>query len=214
MEAIKQFTKDTIQLTVTAHAVEIQEKQDWLFWLSEESLTMEKISNNILFYEQGSVNNHLSWIRAANSISFSPVALYKSIASPGLLNESSETIWQDGFGIPILSRTKRGKTGYYSLFSRFNPTWNELVWSSSFPELIYALIEKEKIRPAPMDTSDKRIIDRSQMLPVFTAANEMRQQQVLLKITDLTGLSWLLVFLLFFIERLVSFRYYTQQENG
>jgi hypothetical protein len=214
IDAIQQFSKRSIQLSVTGNVAEMQRTQDWLFWLSDEPLTKEENNaKNIFTYEKGKVKSNLSWIRATNDISFAPVELYKSIVPANSLNDSYATIWQDGYGHPVLSTEKRNERSYYHFYSRFDPAWNELVWGSSFPGLIYSLLEKEEAKKTPINSSDKRVIDSKQLLPNFLKENEVKNQAASFKTIDLTDLFWLLVFLLFIVERLVSFQYYKQKTN-
>ena len=213
IDAIREFSKMNIRLSVTSESNAIKEKQDWLFRLSDEPLPNEENNKNVLVYEKGRIMNNTSWIRIADDIAFSPVGLYKTIFAGNVENDSMTTIWQDGFGHPVLSLEKRKKTAYFHFYSRFNPDWNGLVWSNSFPEWLLALLKREEIKTAFRKSQDNRIIDSRQLLPVFTNDNGIVAPPVAARITDLSGFSWILVFLVFFIERLVSFHYYKRNRN-
>ena len=212
-DAIREFSKINIRLSVTNESSTIKEKQDWLFRLSDEPLPHEENNKNVLVYERGTMRNSTSWIRIADDMAFSPVELYKTIFTGNAENDSMTTIWQDGFGHPVLSLEKKKATAYFHFYSRFNPDWNGLVWSHSFPDLLLALLKREEIKTAFRTSQDKRIIDAKQLQPVFTNEKGIVARPVAARITDLAGFSWMLVFLLFFVERLVSFYYYKRNRN-
>jgi hypothetical protein len=66
------------------------------------------------------------------------VPLYKRISYQ---QDDAEYIWNDGFGNPILTKETNNNKQFYRFYSHFDPSWNDLAWNASFPQLIYELID-------------------------------------------------------------------------
>lgn len=49
-------------------------------------------------------------------------------------------IWTDGFGIPLLTRTKEKSFDHYRFYSRINPGWTDLVWNEKFVEAMMPIL--------------------------------------------------------------------------
>lgn len=198
LDAIQSVMKKSIIITPVSKEKQIPSGQDWLFWLSDIPVS-NKNSKNIFAYATGNTNGVSSVINFQNDSP--PLALYK-ITKDSLSNEN-KTIWQDGFGNPILSHNIQNDKNFYLFFTHFDPSWNELVWNDTFPEIIYALlINKEKmIRPV----DDIRIVDQQQLQPAYKDLQATSKSSALDESIDITALFWILTLILFFAERIVSY---------
>ncbi len=136
----------------------------------------------------------------------SPPGLYKSVVPNDSVKNSFENIWANGFGDPVLAYEKTDSVSFYHFYNHFDPSWNEIVWNDNFPAMIYSLLEREKSKKILSVANDKRIIDTKQFLPAFSPNIRQKEKKNLLTTVNLSGISWLLVFILFFLERLVSFQ--------
>ncbi|MFT3932428.1 MAG: BatA domain-containing protein [Chitinophagaceae bacterium] len=200
LEAIKQFSKRNFHISNAVSITALPSQQDWLFWLSDESLPQGKNANNILRYAAGKATTCNSYVLDAEGSAFDPLRLYKIVKDTNTAITTSFTKWRDGFGQPLLTLTKEDNNNNYKLFTHVNPSWNELPWSSSFPQLLYQLMYKD----AGIKT-DNTIIDSTQMLPVIVPEKNATAKHVSFKIINLTEICWLLAFLFFVAERLLSF---------
>ena len=78
IEAIQQFSRKKIKVTVINNEANIPSKQDWLFWLSAQPLKNIDQANNILTYEKGKEQTVHSWLTAKNmQLASQRISLYK-----------------------------------------------------------------------------------------------------------------------------------------
>jgi len=200
LQAIAQFTQRPVIVKSFSRIETGSLKKDWLFWLSDKPVDQELLTRyrHILSYESGKTIALNSWLVSGDVNSVSQerqkIALYKSTNAGA---PSGDVIWHDGFGNAILTKGSQGHV--YHFYSRFNPSWNDLVWSAQFPQNILALI-------APEDgflnksINDLRSLDINQMIPAKgSGINDSRLND--LQNTDITHYFWLLLTVIFFLER-------------
>jgi len=164
--------------------------QSWLFWLSEQPLKSDLLKNskNIFQYEGGKVTEVTSWIDPGH------IALAKMVNAP----DAQEAVWQDGFGKQVLGLN--GNT--YHFYSRFNPLWNDLVWSDDFPKLMLKLLlDKGQSQPKG---HERRILSNHQLQPEILSPSMPQPSFKTNQQADLSKYFWLLVVLLFIAERILS----------
>src|SRR5260221_1699847 len=132
-------------------------------------------------------------------------AVYKETTGQ---ERGGEAVWKDGYGRGVLVR--EGQTFHF--YSRLNPDWGELVWSRQFPALLARMLFGEE---GP-GTRDLRMIDAAQLTPVrrrggaesVDGFGETEVEGVRAPgangAIDLGPASWILIFLLFILERWLS----------
>jgi len=214
LQAVKKFSGRKMKINLANNPNQIKPKQNWVFWLSDQIIPKNfnpKLVNNgrVFKYETGKPQAINSWISSGEDFAGSiagPINLYqhfladkRSIADPGM-----ETIWQDGFGGQVLSSQKAGNATVYHFYSRFNPAWNDLPWSSDFPKLILNLVLQSYPQPDFL-ANDKRTINSGQQQP--SAAINPNPSVKNIKPMDLTDLKhgcWIALFLVFLLERIIS----------
>jgi hypothetical protein len=214
LQAVNRFMQRKTTITEYNDPDAIPPAQSWLFWLSEKPVNPKLIqqNQNIFLYQKGSVINADSWL--SNSSDFSvalqqghKIALYKWIAATPA---GASVIWRDGFGHPVLTAQKQAQNNIYNFYSRFNPAWNDLVWSDEFPAwIIKLLIGNEQAT----GKYDKRMLDRQQIIPV----NNSQIHTAVIKTTGFTNLThyfWLALLLLFFAERWMANKTQNITTNG
>ena len=199
-DAITQFTKLNIQTTIANNASSLSQKNDWLFWLSNDAVPENIAAKNIFKYEVGKEETITSFINT-NAITQQTITINKRIIADSTLNILPGLLWKDGFGNPLLTKENNNDIALYHFYSRFNPQWNDLVWSDAFPSLLLHLIFNDEINNINNKHNDVRVIDAQQIQPVFTVA----QKKAASATTDISGIFWLIIFLLFCAERFVSF---------
>lgn len=140
------------------------------------------------------------------------IALYQKINAE---NDKGKVLWTDGFGAPLLTLDKANGINNYHFYSRFNPQWTDLVWKAEFVKALLPLVTNAAdAADMGFDTnqSDQRVNRQSQS----GAAKAIKTASVV-KVERTTALSpwiWGLAFLLFFVERILSFRKKTKLNHG
>gem|GEM_PF-846108 len=184
----------------------IADGADWLFWLSEQTMPRGLNAKHYWQYATGGKVNQPSWLTSPqkNITQGHRINLYKIImadASVAVL-----PVWTNGFGLPVLAQ-KQGAPNHYLFYSRFNPQWSALVWSSQFPAIMQSILFKQN--QSGTHVLDKRVMLQQQILPAKTST----KITATLKAQQNDGSRWLLVviFLLFVMERMVSF---SQKKEG
>ena len=162
---------------------------DWLFWLSSQPVPAGAADRYATIWQYGVGKEKKVDTRMEGT------GLYREIAGGA---DSGAVVWKDGFGRGVL--TREGKA--FRFYSRLDPDWGELVWSREFPVLLARMIYGEE---GPGD-KDLRMMDVAQVGPVrgvgdggpvvAAGAADRRAGAI-----DLGAASWVLIFLLFILER-------------
>ncbi len=206
IHAIRDFTKYKMKFTTVNNVRSIPANCDWLFWLSEENIPASLNRNNVFVYEKGKVQNVRSSVvfkDRAEATMIEGVPLFKIIQPISTRLASTDAIWKDGFGNPLLALEKKDASVYH-FYSRFNPQWSDLTWSAQFPQMIFDLLFQTNKNLNQVDEADKRIIDVTQIQPAIFAEETVVPKQNLVDRKDLSRFFWLLALILFVVERIVS----------
>ena len=197
LESVIQFTKHKAEIKQYSDPDQIQGRQNWLFWLEQEPARdqYKDMADNFFAYEAGNINPVNSWINnGSQSLSPQKIGLYQLIDNN---NDSNQPIWQDGFGRAVLSMQKEDRYTRYHFYTRFNPAYNDLVWSDDFPKMLLRLIVNE---PVTDNKYDRRAIDPKQLTPILDKGPHNTAGKITER-TDLTHYAWLLLALVFVMER-------------
>lgn len=191
LSSIKQFTQRKIEIAKYTDTTKIPHGLSWLFWLSDKLIlaSAETKTSKLFVYDYGKVQNVHSWIGGTN------ISLSKIVAA-----RPAQIIWPDGFGNPVLSLDADGKTYHFS--THFDPTWNDLVWSNAFPQMMLNLLTE----PEKDSLHDKRAIDNKQLSPRLSEDKTTATQSKLTHQTDLSKAFWLALVVIFLLERLLAHR--------
>jgi hypothetical protein len=201
IESIQQFTKRRIRLYITDNLSAFPRKQDWLFWLSDKKILTSISYQNLFEYNSGSAVSVNTWLNLINENLDEKIPFNKYVHTQEEIN-SSEPIWKDGFGNPLLLAEKLNNKTIYHFYSHFDPAWNNLVWSNSFPSLLMNLFFYKEI----VYENDKRIIDAQQIQPKYIEATNKNATKYYSEYKNLDEWLWFFVLLIFLAERLISFK--------
>jgi hypothetical protein len=202
LDAIRDVGKRRLNTLVVADVSAIPPNYNWLFWLSEDTIPGDLKKGNLFKYEPGIVKKQFTPFIVTPGTALTvnqPIAQYQAIVNDEKRPQSIP-VWKNGFGECILSK-EGDESALFRFYSRFNPQWSDLVWSSEFPALIQGIVFPEKTGEQ-VNGPDKRVLDPQQIMPSFAKENTVKQP--LLSTIDLTKQLWLLAFLLFAAERLLS----------
>jgi hypothetical protein len=201
LRALASFSGRKIRLNIAGSMDAVSGEMDWLFWLSPAPLPLEAKTVHVLRYEPGKAVAVGTWLRGEPGI-----GITKEIEG----GEGYAAVWEDGYGRCLLGREDIGNgepigrpqdsegRRVYHYFSRMDPGWNGLVWSRSFPVLLSRLLFEGGLDEA----QDRRVLDPEQVVPVKRGDRVGKTEESLL---DLGPVCWVLLLLLFILERVVSF---------
>lgn len=202
--AIQTYTSRNIELKQYS-TKNIPTNQNIIFWLSELEIPSQITAINTIFtYKKGEVKNVNTILKLNQNSIETTVGLYKRIASPKN-KVSTIPIWEDGFGNPILNRVTGEKYTKIEFYSRFNPDWNELVWSEELPKSLINIV-LSKTSTSTSRSHDKRIVSNAQMFPSYVAKRIDSSEKNKSNTSDLENQFWLTLILIFMLERYLTFR--------
>ncbi len=210
INAIKQVTGRKIRLSMVKNARDIPVSTDWLFWLSNELLPSSPVFKKVFMYALANERNHSTWVATAGKFMTGeePISIRKSMA-PELPN-TQNVLWTNGYGDPLLTVEGNEKI-IYRFYSRFDPGWSDLVWSSHFADFLLKLLIEGSDKGS--NNHDKRTVAASQLLPVLQTQRTQVKENFL-QTQDLSFIFWLVVFVLFCLERFLSFSKKKEEANG
>ena len=207
LQAVNQFTQHKAVVKVYHDASAIPAKQDWIFWLSDKPVSHSLVqqSKQLFIYEHGKIANTNSWITQDGfSVALAGGQKIGSFKIVQNSDSNAETIWRDGYGNAVLSLQRTADHNIYHFYSRFNPTWNDLVWSDEFPAwMLKLMVGYNTIENTGL--TDKLALAQQQLTP----ANMGREHAEIAKTAGLLNLSnycWLVLVLLFIAERWLANR--------
>jgi Aerotolerance regulator N-terminal len=196
LESIVQFTKHKSVIKQYTDAGQIPAHQNWIFWLSQKPINGSSAQNcdNLWRYEAGKIMDVNSSINdGERSLSTQNIALYRSVIG----NTYGQMLWHDGFSNPVLSLERHQHTNTYHFYGRFDPSWNNLVWSDDFPKMLLRLIVDD---PGLNNKYDRRVTDQKQLLPLMDKGAHATTGKITDRI-DLSHYAWLVLVLIFVMER-------------
>ena len=185
---------------------------DLIFWLSTNPLTEKTIQPfkkdaRIFLYASGKVSTSNSYINMQNgSRSNADPRLYKRVVAG---NYTGATIWSDYEGSALLTKESFHGHELYKFYSRFNQSWTNLVWQDQFVRALIPIVG-----PELADNDDFGYLNVAEDQRRMTTeipnskvqSNQSVHQENEIK-KPLNVLFWILGFLLFCLERLVSLRF-------
>ena len=200
ISAIQKYTLRKIKL------VNPTSKQDVLFWLSSKDVPSGiKPGTTVFKYAKGKAVSANTWLKipeGLTALQTDNIPVHRLISYPE--NTTAFSVWEDGFGAPLLDFIQTNNILLYTFYSRLNPEWTDLVWSPEFVKLLIPLIVP-RTPEAPNGVFDKRSIPLSQMLPHSDLRLQTSENPVT-DIKDLQSFIWLLLMGTFITERYLSFR--------
>src|SRR5476651_143293 len=174
LKAIAPFIPHKVQLAYYNNAMQVKQKHNWLFWLANKPVdkAAADMASNLFIYQTGKEQNTASWLSAGNGFEVANygahMPIYKLI--PSSKNDAG-LVWRDGYGHTILSAEKDKNFTLYRFYSRFNPSWSDLVWNDNFPRMLLALMADNQ--PSTQSLKfDKRILSAQQLMPVVTSPGQ------------------------------------------
>ncbi len=199
LEAIRDQAKRKIVVTVAQNTQNIPKGADWVFWLSDNTIPNIPVKKAWFVYGRGKAIEALSPVLTGDGIN---VSAEEGLRGYKMIQETAmgTPVWTNGNGETILNK-ENTIPAIYHFYSRFDPQWNDMVWSAKFPQLLYDLLFNSAGQVAPVTG----IIDEKQLLPMKNETASAIKKELLHKTGFLKPL-WILAFILFLAERLLVYR--------
>ncbi len=199
LDAVGFYTHRRLKIIRTDQKDSVLQNPDWIFWLSDTPMPDRLHPKNTFRYSSGTAVTVHSWIYPAHRREGSENSISRMVLAGK--DSSSETIWTDGYGRPLLTGEKKDAP-VYSFFSRIDPDWNDLPWSAYFPQFILQLLYPQNWTTLDL-MNDRRIINVAQIAPVLEADN-LKPGEKIFQHKDLKGICWFFLFFVFCLERFLS----------
>jgi len=212
IEAIAEYTGRNIVINGTAQSGQ----QQVIFWLQEtepdQAVLSKLVPGGTILRYSNLASSSMKVASPANSgllpLDESNAGMFYKYASS---SEKGGALWTLANGDPLMSveSTNEKKIIYFS--SRFNPQWTDLVWKESFARLLIPII-LPAFKHSDMDL--RRISpEQAQTKPARGKNNGVINDPGFMNRTDLLFAGWIIVFLVFAAERILSYRQ-TKQKNA
>lgn len=152
LRALQQYTRRRMQIDFSGRP---PAAADWLFWLSVRPIPAGSFSH-VLCYVPGRERvvdtrvDGIAWMKEVDGGEVRGSAAGR------------EGLWRDGFGRAMLREKDSLGRRVHQFYSRFDPDWNDLVWSRSLPVMMEKLLFGEDTDVA----EDRRVIDPAQVVSV------------------------------------------------
>lgn len=199
LRALKQTVQSTLDITVIKNGSLAVTEANWLFWLSAEALPENIRAENVLAYDSSRLLEQSSWMVAENGLPGNQPALFRRNRYDG--KATGSILWRDGFGDPLLWSIA-GQRNRYLMATRFDPAWNDLVWSASFPEWMAFLIAGDKGKNLVAQANTAVQPNDLLRFPTGQKAGLLTSQPD----SNFDSLIWIIFLLLFFSERIIAHR--------
>ncbi len=212
IHTLQPFTKRRIALNMTRNINQIPNACSLLFWLSEVPLPDSikgklQAEATIFQYKSGKTENLAAGtlLQPATLFANEKIPLYRRIQPK---SDTGAIVWTDGYGNPLLTKEIIDQKTVYGFYSRFDPEWNNLVWSEQFvPWLMPIILHLEPDYGKfgfITKMEDRRTIAVAQMQPARSQSVNNQSVKITTASTDLNPILWVMAFILFVTERILS----------
>ncbi len=201
-----------LELSIVTPQTPLPTRPNWLFWLSDEPVPAAwnaRVQAGAQLWQEavGPGTAVATELDLADLVNAPAVGIRQLVATAP--SYTTEVLWQDGTGRPVLTRQPAGAGHAYRLHTRLQTAWSHLPDSPALPALLLDLL-----RPAApqLDPHDMRQLDtrqlRAQLRPA-TAAAETRPAAgwpPAFRVVDLRPWVMLAAAVLFALERAFAHR--------
>lgn len=237
--AIAQETKRNIEVVVSKGKIISDLKFDVGFWVSGKPVSSSfsgsiRNGGRLFNYEGDKVTVLDSWVDTEPEGKGNMPAILLSKRTTDSTYAGAK-VWTDGFGIPLLTRTKEKTFDHYRFYSHINPQWTSLVWKEKFVEVMMPVLLGEDgadkgfgFESSPNDQRNSLLsftppsVVKASANKAKVAARSIGEDGRLLvelpnqaqKEEPLQKVFWLMALFVFTIERMISFRHKNKVNHG
>lgn len=192
-------------------------EMDLAFWLSDQEvdadfLTKVKAGGRLFSYEKGKELVRNSFLRSVGSGFGNEkfIEVYKRIL-PQVYK--GEPLWVDSYGDPLLSVEQQERYERFYFYCKLNPQWTDLVWSDQFLSVLLPVLMGNAENRNDFGYED-HVLDRRVWTNVSETARPPKREAIVKK-PVMEGRAqrdsaivplWIIAFLIFMLERVLTFR--------
>lgn len=187
------------ELSVIAGKETTDKQVDWLFWLDTMASPPADKATHVLQYAGGAATERSTWMSGNTLNPDDRPPLYRQSVTEE--KNTGRIWWRNAAGEPVLW-SAAGNSNHLYFASRFDPAWNNLVWSPAFPEWLAGLFDAVQ-HPAGKNLYDNPVQEAE--LQHFNAL--AGKAAIAGRSVTVPDLLWIIVLLaLFTAERLLTYR--------
>lgn len=181
-------------------------KPDLVFWLStkpipEMLLNKWKEGATLFSYALGKPESIVSGIYVNEE---GTIKLPEEVLRLRIPNKSQEQgLWTDSYGQPLLTLTELKGLQRYILYTRFNPSWTELVWNEQFVKMMMPLILQSNLSEFGYEqhADDQRLVSAQ---PFRRATHTSASSAMPDRMEPLQFWFWIAALVVLVVERLLT----------
>ncbi|HEY0177242.1 MAG TPA: hypothetical protein VGC08_12745, partial [Pedobacter sp.] len=213
IHAIAEFTQRKIEVKEIRSLTQITKKANLVFWLSDHDISaaqLKELPAGVSFFsyaghQQEKIKSVFQYQQGINT---TDIAVYQRTKYDG---KQVRSLWNDGFGDPLLTLDTTGHIHHYQFYSRFNQGWTDLVWDNGMVMALMPIVipHREADFGFTEDRRSLRAVSSVPKLPYDAEkrhTGENRGPAVFDEERPLSVLFWWLALVTFFIERLLTYR--------
>jgi hypothetical protein len=205
--ALRQYTGRSIKVRSINSLAQVRNKASLVFYLSEQQPNASEIKDlpkgtTLFQYEGKKVQSMNSIIQDELGLALSPASLYKRTFSSA---NQGQNIWLDATGNPVLSLDSLSGIKRYHFYSRFQPDWNDLVWTEGMVLFLAPVVLPQAAADYAFRQDQRSSLVAHVSSPI-TAVKALNNNGISYVQKSLSTWLWWIVFLVLFLERWLSYR--------
>jgi hypothetical protein len=206
VSAIADYTGRKITIRNIQALSQVSRAATAVFWLSDQAVSaaqLKKLPEGISFFTYAGLKTEptRSVLHYERGSATQEIPLYQRKHFDGV---AEQAIWTDGSGTPLLTMDVSA-IRHYRFYSRFNQSWTDLVWNNGMVAALMPIVVPQQDDQLGFNPADTARVTYPLALPLNNAV-KTKNAGVTVTTQSLSSLTWWLVILIFFLERLLTYR--------
>ncbi|WGQ10375.1 BatA domain-containing protein [Pedobacter gandavensis] len=232
IEAIAQETKRNIEVSMFNGKNVSGLSFDIGFWISNKPVSsgfLAQLSKDgrLFNYAGEKVTSINSWVEVGPGTKGNMPAIPLNKRTVDTTDQGA-VLWTDGFGVPLLTRSKEKTLNHYRFYSRINPQWTSLVWNEKFVEAMMPVllgedgslagfgfeVSPDDERRSSLKSATGSLAGQSASTAHLSVADQSSLPAASQQEQPLKKVFWLTALLVFTLERIISLHHKNKLNHG